>query len=388
MISLNQTLISSVMSPPIQEFKRQALEQPTKFSLIDLSQAVPNFATFPVITRKLSELLQEDGDLSFYTEVQGLPELRSAIVNDHPLQSCLQADQVLVTAGANHAMFTALVTLVGRGAKVLLPEPYYFNYEMALRMLGLEVVGIRLDPETGFQLNASYVAHVAQQEGVKAIILITPNNPCGTKYANSEIFKLLEMTEAMGVHVILDETYRHYNTDHLLNAPFSRWPDNLTLVGSFSKSFSLTGYRVGYLALSHAALKQALKVQDTLVICAPHLSQRAALHGLQHGLGAMQERVALTAQLEGQLLNHAAQLRKFRLISSGTFFAYFRHPFEHLDSHRAALWLHQETGILVLPGEVFGAHQQRYLRFSFVNVSGEQLAEAMQRLISAENGIQ
>lgn len=378
---MNKKIFQDVVAPPIVAFKEKArLLTPRVSHIFDMTQAVPSYPTFTKIRRRM-QLFLEDEQASFYTDVPGLPALRSKIVGTHPLSNSMTDDNVLVTAGANHAMYTALTLLFNPGDKVLLLEPYYFNYDMAIKMLSLQPIYHPLSESDGFRMNADDVIRHAEEVGVRGTILVTPNNPTGACYEDEQLLRLLQWSSSAGVEILLDETYLRFVSQHLDDASIGSFLEkNLNVIGSFSKSFSLTGYRVGYLLASKLKIMESLKVQDTLVICAPHIAQLAALCGLDECSAEVAEKVAAITHLEQVLIEHCSRLKHFKLVSSGAYFAFVRHPFNHLSCEDACLKLYEHTGILGLPGTVFGGTMEPYIRLAFCNLTESELNLALNLL--------
>jgi aspartate/methionine/tyrosine aminotransferase len=383
--AMNPNLVRSA-DAPIVAFKASLPKRDGE--VFDMSQAVPSYPTFRPIVEALKQDLDEFST-GFYTPVEGLSELRQAIVSEHPLGGSvgLESRNIFITAGANHAMYSALSALFAPGDTVTLIEPYYFNYDMALSMLGLKADYLRLSPADGFRLNPkSVLAHLEAVKS-KGIILITPNNPTGAMYSGDSVLELVEGCARLGVEVLLDETYAAFDPMHLqvVEKPKSQWSvylgKNLTLIGSFSKAFSLTGYRVGYWAMQHHRLGEALKLQDTMVICASSIGQRAALHGLRQCGDLVRQKTKELGIKVGIIEKWFATPRAFQLKSTGPFFAYVEHPWDGLSARQAATKLYLECGILALPGSVFGSSQERYLRLAYENLSYERLEKALTFLV-------
>lgn len=379
---LNPLLVNSVCQPPIYAFQQAAAKlSPKSGRTFDMAQAVPPFPTFPAIRQALIEDLA-DPSLSFYTHGLGIADLRQAVVDRHPLLVDVPAGQVMITAGANHAMYTALTVLFGIGDEILILRPHYFNYDMSVTMLGLRPRYLDLRPAEGFRLNAEDIVRAIAPSPPQGIILITPNNPTGATYHPGEILRLLEFTAARGVEVIIDETYFSFDPGHLRETALRRFVGRgLSLVGSFSKDFSITGYRVGYFITSPQALEQAIKVQDSMVICAPHFAQRAALHGLRRCQGDVVRAVASMAEKVDFLRREMTGLRRVELLSAGGFFAFVRLDLPGERDFDRCLALFEQTGILGLPGSAFGTRPEDALaRLSVCNVGLDDLAAAMRGL--------
>lgn len=385
---MNRFLLS-VSAPPIPRFRQAAAGlQPIVGKTFDMTQAVPNVPTPLALRKRMAEALVADEELSFYTDVPGLDALRARIATDHALAPALDPAHILITAGANHAMFTAFLLHFQAGDRVALPAPFYFNYDMGLRMLGIEPVHLELREDRGFALDAADAIEQLETHPAKGIVLVTPNNPTGAIYNPREVLKLLEWASPRGIEVILDETYARYDEGHLREPAIARFlGKGLTLVGSFSKVFSLTGYRVGYITCGPDTTREVHKIQDTLVICAPHISQMAALWGLEECEGDVTRFVEMTRRLAGILRERTSGLRAFTLRSCGGFFAYLRHPFDGLDCEAATLRLYEHTGILGLPGTVFGESQTRFIRLAFCNLHPAALEEALANLAAYDRHV-
>ena len=381
------TNLSQVSVPPIVDFRSRVKNRITKApQVFDLTQAVPPFPVAPKIVSHLREALA-DPSLGQYTDPNGLSELREAIAEKHVLGQ-LGPDQVLITAGGNNALYLALTLLFSPGEKVALLEPYYFNHEMAVRILGLNSTVFALDPERGFPLDAAKLIPFLQASGAKGVVLVTPNNPTGCCYRSQEILTLVEWASAHGVEVVIDETYGDFDPDHLRDPRLRNFlGKGLSLVGSFSKTMALAGYRIGYFIGSEYQTQEALKIQDTALICAPHVSQEAALFGIRNcAVEFLAVRNALSRQQ--QLLQSKRGLfRHFCISGLGPYFAFVRHPFESLGATDATLKWFEETGILGLPGSFFGTAQESYVRIAYSNISERDLEEALDRWLKFDRSL-
>ena len=386
---MNTILRNEVVAPPIVDFRQRAasiaVEVDTRY---DMSQAVPNVPTPVRLRKRLAEVLIAEPAASFYTDVPGLASLRSRIAGTHPLGSSFNGDHVVITAGANHAMFTSFLLHFQAGDRVVLLEPYYFNYDMGLRMLGMSPGYCCLSEQAGFALNAAELIAFLEREAARGVVVITPNNPTGASYSSRELLKLLQWTSPRSVEVILDETYARYDERHLDKPEIGAFIGRgLTLVGSFSKTHSLTGYRVGYLVAGSAEIEQVLKVQDTAIICAPHVSQLAALFGMEDCQAELAEQLNKTAELGRMFRAGTSGLRAFSLVSCGAFFAYVRHPHASMTCEEATLELYRHTGILGLPGTVFGRSQASFIRLAFCNLLPDELETAIGAMLEYDRAL-
>lgn len=377
---MNRKIKDSVQAPPIGAFKAQARSlRPQPPRHLDMSQAVPWYPAFPAILARLTEELKA-GKLDFYTPVEGSPALREALKTRHWSRRGASPSAV-ITAGANQGMYALLTLLFNPGDRVVLPEPYYFNYEMALRMLGLTPVLPALRPDSGYQPEPERLIAAMERQDPAGLILISPNNPTGAVYSPRDMAALLTWARDKGVRVILDETYLAFDpvADEAKEILCPFLEDTLILLGSFSKAYSLTGYRGGYILLPPSLKQELLKIQDTMVICAPAAAQAAALAGLETGGPELERRREELAGFQREVAKALAGLRVIKLRSIGPFFAYLEFPGSLEDP---ALALYRNTGILGLPGLCFGTGQGRAVRLAYANLPGPERQAAMETLKS------
>lgn len=364
-----------IMYPPIVKFKNDIKNIKFNKNLIDLSQAVPSYPMPYVIKEKLVE------DFSFYTPDVGLDDLRKEIIKLYDLDF-LNVDNVIVTAGANQGAYSVFSTLLNEGDTLLLPKPSYFNYDMGARLLKANVSYYKLKKENSYKLDLNDISDDSLKKA-KAIVIINPNNPTGAEYEISDLIALYKKCLEFNTFMIVDEAYGFFAKKkypessvltHIKNL------DKLIIVNTFSKTFSLTGYRVGYVVASKDFLNEMIKVQDTLIICAPRISQMAAFYGLKHAMHWLKEKKDLINKNLEIFRSEFKRVKNFRLLSSGNFFSYIEHGFK--DSYTASKVLAEKQGILALPGTIFDKDDTKTLRLAFGNISKEEnIVELAKRLI-------
>ena len=357
--------------------------------LLDLAQAVPSDPPPEDLRRHLAATLAEPSGHG-YTPILGRDDLRQAIAShmaDH-YAGHAAAQNVAVTAGCNQAFCYAVSTLAGPGDEVIVPVPYYFNHQMWLEMQGIRPVHLTCDMDAGARPDPER-AETLITARTRAIVLVTPNNPTGAIYPPELIQGFFELAKRHGLALIVDETYKDF-----LDAPVDRdgpphgllarddWPDALIQLYSFSKTYSLTGHRLGAMLAHPDTLAAVAKMADCVAICPPMGAQVAGLYALTHLqdhrrrlCAAMAERVAA---LRDALA--AAPGCGYELVSAGAYFAYLRHPFDRLNAHALARTLVQRHGVLALPGGMFGPGQGRYLRLAFANLPSAAFPDLVQRL--------
>ena len=280
-------LVEKVQLPPIPTAWAwvDGRDYPSDRPLLDVCQAVPGYPPPESLTDHLAERVR-DGATAVYTDIAGLPDLRSALADDMTARygAGVAAADVMIMAGCNQAFWNTMVALAGSGDQVILPAPWYFNHEMSLRMLGIDVVPLPFREDRGGIPDPEQARELIGPR-TRAIVLVTPNNPTGAVYPPDVLDAFFDVARDADCALVIDETYRDFlpsgTVPHDL---FARdgWGETLVHLYSFSKVFCLTGYRVGALATGARLQTSLTKVTDCVQICAPHIGQEAALYGLRH----------------------------------------------------------------------------------------------------------
>ena len=359
---------------------------PGSDNLIDMCQAVPAHLPPQSLRDYLADAIKA-GEGATYTDIRGIETLREALAGNisERYQGTVTADDILITAGCNQAFCSVVDTLCQAGDEVIVPLPCYFNHQMWLttravvpRYLSFNADTAMPDPDEARSLI---------NERTRAILLVTPNNPSGAIYSHECIDQFFDLAREHGLALIMDETYRDFiDIEQLPHRLFARadWRDTLVHLYSFSKVFSLTGFRTGAVAASQALLEQLKKIQDCTAICAPHAGQLAALYGLNN-LHAWKleksDELAQRAIAIKQAFEHPDL--DYRLISAGAYFAYIQHPFNE-PARDVVKRLIQDHEIISLPGSYFGQDQEQFIRFAYANVHERHFEDVIQRLIASQ----
>ncbi len=388
--------VSAIEEPPVLDAANWVCPEnfgPDK-PLINVSQAVPGYAPAPDLMDHLATVVHENNS-AFYTGVQGIDPLRDALARTMSTvyKGALTAPDVMITAGCNQAFYIAMTTLVQPGQSVVLPWPWYFNHRMTLDMLGIRVIPLPCHAESGMIPDPVQLADVIADD-TAAIVLVTPNNPTGAVYPPAVIAAVHAIAKGHGISLVLDETYRDflpvdYGPPHALFSD-AGWRDSgLVHLYSFSKVFSLTGYRTGALVAAPRIVEEAAKVMDCLAICAPHVGQRAALFGLEQlGEWCAEKRDLMAGRVAAFREAMTQSNSGYQVRSMGAYFAYVEHPFSGQSSRAVAQRLAREQNLSCMSGDMFSpgnlpVDQDRMLRFAFANVETE-IMPALARRLSAD----
>jgi aspartate/methionine/tyrosine aminotransferase len=351
--------------------------------LIDLCQAVPDYPPPEELTEYLAELVA-DPLISRYTPDEGLPEVREAVCSwyENSYAAKINPGQICMTIGASQAFWLAMVTLCQAGDEVIVQLPAYFDHPMALEILGIRCIYPPFHATGGGLPSPEEIARLITPR-TKALLLVTPSNPTGAVIPPKLVRELQQLAVRHNLALVLDETYNSFITGgtrpHELFSD-SNWGDHFIHIASFGKTYALTGYRAGMLAASEQFIRQALKAQDTMAVCQPHLTQMAVKFGVEHlGQWVDRNRKMMEQRHECFQTEFARPGNPFQVVASGPFFGWVRHPFTGSTGREVAKRLVEEAGILLLPGEVFGPGLEGYLRLAFGNIKAETIPEAAAR---------
>jgi aspartate/methionine/tyrosine aminotransferase len=350
--------------------------------VINLGQALPGFAPPQTAIEALRTSVGEPSS-HVYSADAGTSELRAALARSiEALGGRVDPErEIIITAGGNQAFQLALTTLIQPGDQVVLPGPYFLNHEMAVRSVGALPIEAPVPSERRFVPDWDDIApHVTRR--TRAVVLVTPSNPTGAVIARDQLQRIVEACADRDLLVIVDETYLRfvYDGEPTTAASIQGWTRNVLVVGSFSKSYAITGWRCGYL-LGHAdAIAQALKIQDCMVICAPV--------PVQHAITAVLEREPeyprqwlgeLRARRDGLVRALGRSERLLPVLPAGGFFVMLRIA-GCSDSRTLAMDLIEQEQVVVIPGRFFGASGEGYVRLSYGAAALERLGEAAERI--------
>lgn len=387
-------LVGAVTTPPVAEAQAwiRGRTFPADKALLDLAQAVPSYAPAEALTRHVATVAREPAT-SLYSEIPGTLELRTAFARHlgADYEASVNAENVAITSGCNQAYCVAVSALAGPGDEIILPVPYYFNHVMWLQMQGIEPVYLPFDAEHPERLRLDLLQKLITPR-TRAMVLVSPCNPTGAEFAPTEIQAVHRMLSSRGISLIIDETYKDFRSEphspHTLMSDGAHTHEGLVQLFSFSKAYSMTGYRVGAIACNTKLLVEIEKILDCIAICPPRISQDAAIFALED-LGAWRDDKAhlMKERVEALRCVFVHSNLSYELISSGAYFAYVRHPFRDTPAVDVARRLAEHENILCLPGSFFGPQQDDYLRLAFANVESERFQELADRLLQSQRSV-
>ena len=384
-IKINQTLLNT-SSPPVDEIITLSQKQNPNFPILDLSQAVPS-APPPLPLQKALSHASLKPEMYSYGPILGTTRLRKMIASrwSSIYHSDITIDDVGVTSGCNQAFCAAISSLATKGDSVILASPWYFNHKMWLDMQGINVITLPCTKGMIPDLNFLKKIH---NKSVKAIVLVSPNNPTGLEYPRKLIKKIADFVQRNEISLVIDETYRDFisHSDKLHNLfQISDWRQWLVHLYSFSKVYRIPGQRVGAIVASQYRLKQIIKFVDTMAICPNQLGQEAAIFGLTHLTSFVEDQRLEVIQRKKILKKAMKRLPKWEILSIGAYFAYLKYPIP-IPSIKFTELLFKEASVRVMPGSFFvnstkhNRNRDRNIRLAFANVEQHSLVELVDRL--------
>ena len=352
--------------------------------LADFGPGEPDFPTPEHIVNAAIRALHEGR--TKYTPTAGIGPLREAICKWHTKEfgSSYTVSECVVTVGGKHALFNAFCSLLQKGDEVLIPAPYWVSYPDMVLYTGATPVPIMTDPSDGFRLRAEEVSRAITPR-TKLLIVNSPSNPSGAVVPADEFARIYEVCREKNIWLVTDECYSHFvygNEKPFSLATLPGTKPNIIVAGSLSKTFAMTGWRVGYALAPEPLISAMIKTQSQSTSNPTSVAQYAALEALT---GPMDTVAAMLAEYSRRRDRIVAGLRAIPGVTcvepGGAFYA-FPSVAEHLrdgvaDSTALAKQLLERQHLVVVPGDAFGT--PGYLRISYAT-SMERIEEGLRRL--------
>ncbi len=339
-----------------------------KPGVANLSQGMVHWSPPESALRKAHQALDRP-ESQRYTPDSGLAKLRTALEQKVVKENGLTGREIMVTAGGNQAFINLVMALCDPGDEAILFSPYYFNHLMAFQMAGVRVRFGPLGPDLTPDLD-----NLELTRATRMVVLVNPCNPTGAVTPPAVVDELTGMCESVGAWLISDEAYEHFLFDGAVHT--SPDGDHVLNLYSFSKSYGMASYRIGYIAHSPALTEALIKVQDTVTVCASHLGQLLALAAIKEaGSDWVRERVRGLASNREAIWKAIAPMGPTR--TNGAFYYVVPLPVS-TDDWELAGSLANEYKVLVVPGTPFGI--PAHLRVSYGNLPSDECSIAAARL--------
>ncbi len=350
---------------------------------ISLGQGVVYFPPPEQISDGIARFSQSA--IHHYQAVEGILELREAFSAKLESENGIDSSQyaVVVTAGSNMGFLNAILAICDPGDEVILPKPWYFNHEMAVRIANCVPVGV--DTDSNYHPAADAIERAISPR-TRAIVTISPNNPSGAVYRRDTLEQINELCAQSNLYHVSDEAYEYFrygDAQHFSPASASDASGHTISLFSTSKCYALANWRIGCMLVPKDLFLAVRKIQDTNVICPPVISQFAAIECLKLGFAYCEPRIAEIAGAREHLANALRSLpgvRHGRL--DGAFYALIEIPGTNLSDMQIVKALIEQHGVAVIPGQAFGIDDRCCLRVSYGALEPSVSVAGIDRLVN------
>jgi aspartate aminotransferase/aminotransferase len=316
-----------------------------------------------------------------YAPNAGLPSLRSKIAERASTRWSTRVSQkrVVVTTGAVGGLFSALFSVLDPGDELLIPDPGWPNYAAIAHLAGAHAVRYRLLPEKGFLPDMAELRRLTSEK-TKAILFNTPGNPTGTLFPSGLMRDLVEHARQAGLYIVSDEVYEDmvFEGEHVSAASFGA-EDRVFVVSGASKSFAMTGWRLGWLVCPPQLAGTVTALQEPMTSCASTIAQKAAEAALEGGEAAARELCRMFRRRRDIVVEVLGKRGVLPVVPAGAFYALVDIARTGLDSLTFCKQLLEDKSVATVPGITFGPASDRYIRIAFT-INDADLRKGLERL--------
>ena len=350
---------------------------------ISLGQGVAYYGPPPEAAQAIQTFLS-DPENHKYKLVQGIGERLDAIEKKLATENGIDLDgrRIVVTAGANMGFVNAILAITDPGDEIILNLPYYFNHEMAITMADCKAVCVPTDED--YQLQPEAI-EAAITERTRAIVTISPNNPTGAVYPEETLRTVNDICRQRGIYHISDEAYEYFTYDgarHFSPGSIAGSDEHTISLFSLSKAYGFASWRIGWMIIPEHLFEPVRKIQDTILICPPVVSQWAAAGAMSVGRGYCQDKLQATSEIRQLVLDRLREIDDFVTVpdARGAFYLLLR---VHTDMApmELARRLIEEHHVAVIPGSTFGIEDQCLLRLAYGALQKDTAIIGIDRLI-------
>ncbi|OKY78980.1 MAG: Aspartate/tyrosine/aromatic aminotransferase [Candidatus Methanohalarchaeum thermophilum] len=317
-----------------------------------------------------------DKNQTNYTSNKGLIGLRKSICDYiEKFNIFVNPSNVIVTSGGSEALHIATEALIGFDDEAMIPDPGFVSYDPLVKIAGGKSVPYSLNEENGFSLNLESIKERINNK-TKVVFLNSPSNPTGAVLGPEEVKAVTELADDYGAYIISDEVYSEiiYGKNHVSPKEFY---DKVIVVDSFSKTFSMTGWRVGYLLADEGVIDQSLKVHQYIQACAPSISQKAANKALSDSMDYISYIRDKFMKRRDLVMKKLDDIKEIDYVEPSGAFYIFPNVSKLGGGKKVSRKL-AERDVITVPGSAFGREGRDYIRMSYAN-SKEKLKEGLDR---------
>lgn len=345
----------------------------------------PDFDT-PKLIKDATIKSIENGDV-FYTSNYGIMPLREAVAEKLRNENNLDytAKEVLITAGATESIYDSYSLILEEGDEILLPNPCWPNYVNAAHMMGAVPVRYSLAEENDFQIDFDELEGLVTEK-TKAIVIINPSNPIGSMFTLETLEKLADFAKKKDILVISDEIYEkiiYGNKKHISIASLDGMKERTITINGFSKTYSMTGFRLAYVAAPEKFIRVLNIIHQHNTSCATSFVQHGGITALKEGGDASEEMVKEYKRRRDYIVEKVNSIEGLSLNApDGAFYAFINIKGLGVSSEEFCNYLLDEECVAIVPGTVFGSAGEGFVRFSYAS-SYEDIVEGLNRMEKA-----
>src|SRR3989441_8711481 len=353
--------------------------------ILSLAIGEPDFPTPAHIVDAAKKAL--DNGYTKYTAAPGIRELRAAIAEKSQKENGIPAKpENVIVAPTKHTLFMTFMALLESGDEGLIPDPGWVSYAPMVTLAGAKPVPVRAADEDGFVPSTETVADAITPR-TRLIVLNSPSNPAGSVYTRAQMRGLADLAADHDLTIVSDEIYEQilYEGEHVSPASLDGMFDRTVTVNGFSKTYSMTGWRLGWLVAPTPLFKEISKVQEHTITCATAFAQKAGVAALRGPTAPLQAMVKEFRARRDLVLKELAKidvLSTFR--PNGAFYVFPRTDVK-IDSANLCERILKEASVAVTPGSAFGAAGEGHIRISYA-ASRETILEGLQRIADLLRG--
>ena len=372
------TFITDIVSTNVHQSDISAIKDLAMLSArvegaASLTWGLPSFRTPEYIRRGVKQYLDDDLDAGKYTLPDGLPELRQLVVATHKAKTGINVDadeNVLISAGNMQGLNTLFHTMLDPDDEIILTDPCFASHIQQINLFSGKPVYWPLDENNNWSLDIDLLADLITDK-TQAIVLVSPSNPSGKIFSEDELLRVGEIAKRHKILIIIDDPYSDFvydNRDKCFNlASVEALKEHIIYLYSFSKSYAMSGWRLSYMVMPAELKREALKVHDATMICAPRISQLAGIVALSQPSDHKQEfetilnsrRELICQRLDN--IPHVFTNQK----PEGAYYVFPKIIAEHTTSKKFAIDLLNNTRVAVTPGSAFGPSGEHHVRLAY-----------------------
>ena len=366
---------------------RELFEKASKMeNVISLGIGEPDFDTPDVIKDAAKRALDEG--YTHYTPNAGIPEFREAIAEYYKdfYKVDVEVDNILVTAGAYEATYLAFQSILEQGDDVIIPDPAFVCYVEDAKIAEAGIIRIPLREENKFRLNPDELVEAITKR-TRMIVINYPNNPTGAVMDKSTVKAIADIAQDYNIYILSDEPYEHFLYEGAKHYPMIKYaPDNTILANSFSKTFAMTGWRLGFAIAPKQVIRDMIKLHAYVVGNVTSFIQIAGITALRdkRSWEAVEEMRKVYDERRKLVLKHLSEVPHLKAFKpKGAFYVWAKiDPELDMSSEDFADWLLDNARVVVIPGTAFGKQGEGWVRISYATEK-EKLIEAMVRMKEA-----